>query len=337
MSAALLMGSAVDKACEALMKDPSVDANDIFYAMWSNQEINKVPTFLPYATNIVYADADFDAELLLPGDWQRIKNQMKAQYPTNPPTEEPEAFISKIYGIKGTVGFANLSEQMKVILNFANWLCLASKGLLMIEAVKRDFVPNIVEVLSAQEKIELEHEGDSVLGYIDLVARWKGYDKPVVLDFKTSARKYDEETSVIMSPQLSLYMNAVSDKYENTRLAGFLVLSKQIKKNRVKICAKCGNDGSGGRHKTCDKEIEKKRCHGEWKETLKLEATTQTIIREIPPRTEEIVMENISYINDAIKNGIFHRNLNACGNNGGFMCEFIGLCYKNSEEGLIKV
>lgn len=328
------MGSAVDKACEYLMKDPLVDAEEMFYNMWTNQEINKVPTYLPIATNIIYAEADFDAELLTESDWKRISNQIDTQYPGQS-TEEAQAFISKIYGIKSQVGFENLSNQMKIILNFANWLCLANKGVLMIEAVKRDFIPNITKIHSAQEKIELENDGDSVIGYIDLVASWKGYDKPVVLDFKTSARKYDEETSVIMSPQLSLYMNAVSDKYENTRLAGFLVLSKQIKKNRVKICSKCGNDGSGGRHKTCAAEIEGKRCNGEWKETLKLEATTQTIIKEIPPRTEEIVMENVSHVNDSIKNGIFHRNLNSC--TSPFPCEFLKLCWSNSEEGLIKV
>jgi hypothetical protein len=327
------MGSAVDKAVEFLMQNPTGNAVAVFLKHWNFAEINGVNTYLPEATNIVYAESDFDDDLLSPEDWTKIQTIIESAYEDSP-QESPQAFVSKIYGIKSNVGFDNLSQQMKKILNYANWLSLRAKGILMLKAVERDFLPNITKIHSTQEKVELtSDDGDSIVGYIDLVASWKGYDKPIILDVKTSARKYDEQTSVIMSPQLSLYLHSMTEKYDNTRYAGFLVLSKSIKKNRVKICSVCRYDGSGARHKTCSNEIEGKRCGGEWKETMNCEATTQIIIDKIPERTEEIVMENMGMISESIKNGIFHRNLNACLQ--PFPCEFKDLCYKDSMKDLI--
>lgn len=333
-SAALLMGSAIDKATEFLMQNPTGDAVSVFLKHWNFAEINNVETYLPEATNIVYAESDFDDDLLSPEDWTKIQTVIESAYEDSP-QESPQTFVSKIYGIKGNVGFDNLSQQMKKILNYANWLSLRAKGILMLKAVERDFLPNITKIHSTQEKIELTNEEDSIIGYVDLVASWKGYDKPIILDVKTSARKYDEKNSVIMSPQLSLYLHSLTEKYDNTRYAGYLVINKNIKKNRVKICSVCRYDGSGARHKTCSNEIEGKRCGGEWKETMNCEATTQVIIDKIPEQTENIVMENMGLINESIKNGVFHRNLNACLQ--PFPCTFVEKCYRDSNKDLIVV
>ena len=88
---------------------------------------------------------------------------------------------------------------------------------------------NVEEVLGTQVPINLENEkGDSIVGFADFVVKWKGYDKPIVFDLKTSSIDY-AENAVKVSPQLALYVHDLKDKF-HTRTAGFLVLKKRIKK-----------------------------------------------------------------------------------------------------------
>jgi len=198
----------------------------------------------------------------------------------------------------------------------------------MLGAYAEQVLPKINKVLSVQEKVELPNDnGDSITGFVDLVADIKGHGV-VILDNKTSAMEYAMD-SVVMSPQLSLYLHILEEKY-NTRKAGFIVLRKQIVKNRKKICSKCGHDGSGARHKTCDNVVDDVRCHGEWTETIDPKVNIQFIVDEIPERTEEIVLENMDNANQAIKNGVFTRNFTACSNTFGGDCVYKSLCFKDS-------
>lgn len=217
------------------------------------------------------------------------------------------------------------------------WYSLRAKAHLMLDTFQKELLPLIEHVYSTEEKIELSNdEGDSSIGFADAVVKLKGYDKPVILDFKTAAREYEQD-SVRTSVQLSQYLHVLSDKYD-TRLAGYAVFLKQIEKNRVKICTKCGNNGTGGRHKTCDKVVENTRCSGEWKETIKPKAKMQLIIDEIPLATEEFIIGNIENINASIKTGVYTKNVNGCFDNGwGRPCEFQKKCWTGSDEGLIKV
>ena len=123
-------------------------------------------------------------------------------------------------------------------------------------------------------------------------------------------------------------------KYK-TKKAGFIVLSKNIIKNKTKTCIKCSFDGTGGKHKTCSNEINGKRCNGEWSETFSPEANVQFIIDEIPQQTEDLVLDNIDDINVAIKTNHFTRNLQSCNSNFG-PCDYIGYCYRGSMHGLVQ-
>ena len=209
------------------------------------------------------------------------------------------------------------------------------KGHTMIDGFITKIKPRIKKVLSTQEYITLENEdGDKIIGYVDLVAELEGEDKPIILDIKTAASPYEDDAH-LTSPQLILYVHATREKY-NTDKAGFIVLGKNIMKNKTKICSSCGHDGSGGRHKTCDNTIDGKRCNAAWLEKINPECFTQIMYGDVPSQTENLVMENIDDIAHAIKSGHFTRNLNHCFNAFGGHCEYVPLCYKGKMTDLKK-
>jgi PD-(D/E)XK nuclease superfamily len=328
-SAALCFGSAIDVAIGACLKNE--DPIAAFNESWKFQEINGVKTLLPSCTKIVYADSDYDQDLLKDDDIKKLATQYGCS------KEDVLGVIEAAYAKKETVGFAHLQEQDKLIINLANWHSLNQKGLLMIKAFQEKVMPNIEEVLSVQEKVTLDNtDGDSILGFVDMVVKYKGYDVPIIFDLKTSSREYEAD-SVITSSQLSLYVHSLSEKYK-TKKAGYIVLHKRIQKNKTKVCSVCGNNGTSSRARTCDKEMGKMRCSGEWKVTLDPEAVVQIIINDIPARLEEIVIENLDSVNQAIKTNIFPRNLSNCVKFGGaVICPFYKLCHEGKDPDLEKM
>ena len=144
-----------------------------------------------------------------------------------------------------------LTRDEKIgVSNELAWHSLIKKGYLIIDSFKKNLLPLITKVHSVEEEIVLTNEeGDSSIGYADAVLDIQGYDKPIIIDFKTAARPY-EQNSVANSVQLSGYLHELGEKY-NTRLCGYAVFSKNITKNRTKICKDCGFDGSGNKFKTC--------------------------------------------------------------------------------------
>jgi hypothetical protein len=323
---ALLFGSAVDAGLTALVGSGTKSAESCFMDAWTNSSINDVSVYLPTCTRVVYSDSDADKDLLTPDAYKTLAETYGADW---------EEILNKIIQKKKMIGFKYIKKEEKELLNHYNWLCLSYKGLLMIDAVRKQILPKIEKVLGTQVEVKLENsQGDKIIGFADLIAKYKGIDKPVVFDWKTSSIDYDED-SVLISPQLSLYVHALSEQFENTRHAGFIVLHKRIIKNKKKVCKTCGYDGTGARHKTCSATINEKRCDGEWVETLSPEVKIQVITNEIPEQTEQIIIENIDQINIAIKTGNFIRNLNSCKRPWG-ICEFHSKCFKGSDEGLIK-
>lgn len=318
----LLFGTALDRAVGVLLsaEDSCVTPEEVFDKTWTSQEINGKETYLPTCTSLVYAKSDFDKDLLT----DEVEKKVGVSRET----------ILSLVEKRTSLGYDELSLEEKEIVNHTFWWCLHAKGHYMLTAFRSKVLPKLTKVHSTQEYIELESGDDKVIGYIDIVAEVEGHKEPIVLDLKTSAMEYEED-AVLTSPQLTLYTHAVSDKY-NTRKAGYIVLNKNLIKNRKKICSKCSYDGSGGRHKTCANEIEGKRCGGEWNETVSPEVYVQFLIGEIPKQTEDLVLENIDDINTAIKTGHFTRNLSMCTNTYGGLCDYINLCYKGQMDNLIK-
>jgi hypothetical protein len=327
-SAALLFGSAVDAAITTLLVSKEKSPEAIFAFMWRFQDLNGERIYLPTSVNIVYSDSDWDKDLLVDEDWKTISEKFEVA--------DPQEHIKSLYALKKEVGFKGLSYDQKQVLNFANWHCLYRKGLLMIDAVRKKILPQIKEVLGVQVYVKLKNsEDDMIVGYADLVCKWKD-DRIIIFDFKTSSRTYEED-SVLTSPQLSLYLHGLSSQYNNTRFAGYIVLNKRVDKNKTKKCSKCQFDGTGMRHKTCPNEIEARRCDGDWIEVIDPEVFIQTIISEIPSRTEDIVIENMDNVNTAIKHNNFPRNFNSCHTRWGTLCPFFNKCFRDSNEGLIQL
>jgi hypothetical protein len=337
-SSALLFGTAIDKSSEhyALTKDFSATL-ELFEQTWTTQNINGKDEDLRFLLNFTYSDKDLDTDLLKAEDWHVL-----AEHFSIVPETIEEALKEVIY-TKASVGYAYLNNEDKGIFNYANWLCLKQKGLLMLKEFKSIFDENVEEVLGTQVKVDLENEnGDSVIGFIDFVFKWKGIDKPVIIDLKTAGREYEED-AVRKSPQLSLYVFSVSDKFQDTRTCGFLVLNKNISKNKKKKCSVCGHDGSGGRHKTCDKitSVDAKgkdvRCDSSWIESIYPKAKSQILIEEVSEVLVSRVVENFNDVNKAIKAEVFPRNFSNCIKyNGAIKCSFYSICHENKMDGLTK-
>jgi hypothetical protein len=314
--AALLFGSALDAAFNELLKPvKNILPEDIFIQEFSTAVINNKKVDVKSNINLTYASADLDFDLLSL-------------------SEEEQGRLTFLKNKKSKFGLYSFTEDEHLFFNAYNWYSLREKGLLMIKAYKEKVLPLITKVHDVQIPIELSNGEDSIIGYVDLVAEVEGHGL-VVLDNKTSSIEYASD-SVVVSPQLSLYLHSLQAKYP-TRKAGYIVLRKQVKKNKIKVCSTCHHDGSATRHATCPSVVDKKRCGGEWIETIDPEIDIQIIIDEIPTRTEEIVLDNYDAITSMIKNKIFTRNLSTCGNIYGAKCVYYGKCYKNSCTGLEEV
>ena len=329
---ALLFGSALDAALNRVLLKEN-DAEAAFEQSFTNQKINDIDTYLPTSENVIYANADMDLDLLTQDDFIFIEEKVK-----NNELQRCDNYISAYQTIKKKKqekGYDNLTLAEKKLMNCLTWLSMKRKGFLMLKAYKKKVMPKLEKVHEVQKYITLTNsDGDSVIGYVDLIADVKGHGL-VILDNKTSSMTYEDD-SVRTSAQLSLYLHALSDQYP-TRKAGYIVMKKQLIKNRVKICNKCGYDGSGARHKTCDNIINNERCKGDWKETISPEVDIQFIVDTIPEKVENLVIENIDATNLAIKNNIFIRNLNSCHNWFGGKCVYFDVCYKGKETNLCRV
>lgn len=348
-SAALLFGTAIDKATEsyaiARKANKVTDelahkqALEVFNETWHSQELNGIRTVLNYCTEIVYGNNDLDIELLDKSDHELINETHDLK--------DFDSTISNIIERKDKVGFKKLTESDKKILNHTNWLCMSKKGQLMVNAFVKWFDENVEEVIACQKKTELEAGSDSAIGFIDLVARVKNYNKPVILDVKTSGRPYEDD-AVVKSVQLATYVFSAKHELEDTNFAGYIVLHKNIKKNKTKICTVCNYDGSEGSHKKCPQEkqvgiIEKgknkgepkmERCNGEWNITIDPECIVQYMVDEVPELLQERVIENYEPVVAGIHAQIFPRNFSSCIKYGSIKCDFYDICHKDSMEGI---
>lgn len=106
------------------------------------------------------------------------------------------------------------------------WEELNNKGLIILDDYKAEIVPMLDEVISVQEKITLTNEeGDTFVGYVDLVARYN--DEIVLFDNKTTSVTYKDD-SVRTSEQLAIYYAALKEKYSLTK-AGYIAINKRLR------------------------------------------------------------------------------------------------------------
>jgi len=119
ISGALLFGSAIDNGLNFLLQNPTdlPGANAVFEKMWNFQYINNVYTNLPQSDVIVYADKDFDGDLLLDEDRKKFNPEFPEGYSV-------ESRIQVLKDLKSENGFENLDGHEKEEYNLGHWLCL---------------------------------------------------------------------------------------------------------------------------------------------------------------------------------------------------------------------
>jgi len=333
-SGALFFGSALDKALNSVLLKKG-NPHDIFDEAWSEDWHNDVKIKLDDSPIVRYADSDFDKDLLTDFDFMLINEKMKT---LNLPIMPPLDLYRTIAADKKDRGFDNLPPDYVKIYNYMNWLVMSRKGHLMIDAYIQKVMPRIVNVISVQKHTTVKsNTGDTLQGYIDIIADVKLDDGTIVraiLDNKTSTSEYDFD-AVKTSQQLTIYADL-----EDIQYGGFFVLRKTIRKDKTKCCSKCNYNGikDNGKlttAKTCDAEINGKRCNGDWKETIKFDVDVQIIIDEISDVQKEATLESVDAVNQAIRAKLFPRNVQACHNFG--KCPFFGKCHYQNDKGLIEL
>lgn len=314
-TSSLLFGSALDAACEHYMLNRNAELmRREFKEKWSEGEINGVKTDLQTCTEIEFHRNDFDHELLTESDNQSILENT----------------------VYETVSDLVKAGEDKERIAYSNWISLYRKGRLMMEAFRNWVDENVEECLGAQTEIELEdEEGNIVTGKADFIIKIFGYDKPILVDLKTAARPYDRN-SVKESEQLALYyLYLKGTKFPEMERAAYLVLNKQIKKNRTKTCLKCGTVTTG-REQTCAVGDKKNRCHGDFSIDIQPECVVQYIHDEI---SDEFIEQNVQSFNSFVENleaEKFEENWEGCNNYYGRPCPYFEFCRNGDMTGLCK-
>ena len=298
MSSALVFGSAIDAALNVMLVKQSLpQAIDIAVRYIRDTKID------------MYFAADFDEDLSL--DYAVI---LLSEFKTKI-TIDTDVFIKELLSNQ-----ADLSDNEKKFLDGAVKHSLMQKAEIILKSYYTKVLPMIGSVETVQKEI-LTSDG-SKRGIIDTVIILKD-GKRVIFDNKTASRPYERD-SVLKSPQLALYASMVNAEY-----AGFIVMNKQITKNRVKKCSKCGFDGTGTKFRTCHNITNKKKCGSEWDETIDPYSYIQIFIDKIPEVNKNLINEAMDDTIKCVNNGIFPRNLNNCFNQYGQKCPYVNKCWRN--------
>jgi hypothetical protein len=311
-TSALVFGSAIDKAIEAMLQ--GVDPYATFIDHWTFPIIKNEKTDLREYKDITYYKSDIDLDLLTAED---------SVYITSKLPREVDCIDDVISRIKQQE-HRPVSPEVQAAYNLVGWHCLLRKGKLMLDAFARDIRPSIAKVVSTQRMVELENnDGDKTVGFVDLIVELQD-GRTVILDIKTASSPYSED-SVRTSTQLAGYSFALEDEVPH-QACGYVVLNKKVKKNTEKICSACGHKGEGT-HKTCDAKINGKRCGGEWTINTTLDIDTQFLVDAISEKLKLDVIENYNVVNKAISAKLFPRNYSKCNDIYGQRCPFFDICH----------
>lgn len=336
-SGALIFGSSIDKGLNELLETKDLDkAIKAFDKSFRYNFINNEGHYLPESTLVVYAKKDFDKDLLQEEDFQKLEDHLretKLDY-----TLHSLELFDEIRKLKEEKGWENLRIDQKKFYNLSNWLCMRRKGHVMLQSYNKEILSKIREVIAVQKSIAIENDqNDKITGFLDLIVEWQD-GKRYLFDNKTSSMEYEKD-SAMTSQQLIIYYHAVKEEYKLDGV-GFIVMYKQLLKNKTKKCSSCRKNGTGQRHKTCDAEIMDRmgsinRCNSDWIETIDPECRIEVILNEVTPEAEDLVIQTFDEANEGIKKEAFGPNLEAC--NNGFKCQFYNKCWKGDGSDLIKL
>jgi hypothetical protein len=213
------------------------------------------------------------------------------------------------------------------------WMSLCLKGKLIVEAYYNEVLPRIKDVLSIQKRVRLENaDGDSIEGKLDAIVRWEDGNVYLV-DNKSSTVRYTPE-SVKESNQLALYNYIEKDNYP-INACGFIVLNKNINKNKTKTCISCGYVTQSN-HKKCNNEVNGKRCNGEFIVQIHPTVSIEYIFDVLGDSDGERVIEEFDKVNNLIHNGEFKCPGDNCKSKFG-VCQYWNYCRTGDMTGLVKL
>lgn len=303
LGSALMFGSAMDSALNELLLTKSMTkALDAYNA-----------TVTSYALgSVTIGKYDYDSDLLTEKDREQLLTALvEVGYKGNDIDGLVASLMSK----------HQLSENQYKALDLVVRRVFEHKATLLLTAYADKVLPYIQQVYNVQKP--------SGPGYLDATVEWKGYGK-IIVDHKTSGRPYADD-SIEYSAQLAMY--AAEEKVNQV---AFVVLVKQLKKNKEKVCGVCGHKGAGS-HKTCDNVVDGDRCGGPWEITIRPEAEIQILHGEVTKEAMAVADELQREVRRAVEAKIFPCNVGSCNSQYGRACEYKNLKWKNSMDGLIKV
>lgn len=346
-SASLYFGTAIDASIMALLEGKS-DYLAIFKDRWKKAFQYGKTTPIFDNDNIVYANADFDDDVLLPKDLDQMLLWAAELKVGDSP--DPVEIFKEVARIKKNPYKRTTDAQMKYYSR-CSWLSMKRKGEVLINSFKEQFLPKIKTVHATQKYAKIEgQDGDLITGYIDMILEIEGYDKPIIFDLKTAAKPY-EQSQIDLTEQLTLYAAMKANEYQ-TDLVGYIVLCKNIPKETEAYCKSCGHK-KDGRHQTCNNmterefphptvkdipltEVKQVRCDGEWLEKTVLKPMVQVLVERKTADQVEDLLKDYSNIILAMKNRIVYKNTSKCLNWYGSKCVYYDLCHKGTPTGLKK-
>jgi hypothetical protein len=333
-NASLYFGSAIDSAVSALLQS-NPDYLQIFKDRWDTAVKDGKPIKIFGSASIVYSNSDFDKQVLSSDDLRMLTVWAKELGLESLGTDGISIF-KEVLSIKRNPYKRKLTADEFVFFGKCSWLSLFCKGKLLLEAFRTQFLPKITKVLEIQshEKIDDVYTGDSLVGVVDMVVTLQDYgNTPVILDLKTSAQNYSDD-QLELSDQLTAYKALTASKYPDA-YTGYVVLVKNIPKESVFNCAKCGKL-KDSKKRTCDNIINELRCSGEWKETKIPKPVVQVLIQKRTIEEVQDLLNDYSTIALAMKNNIHFKNSAKCANWYNNDCCYKKYCRHGDMAGLTK-
>lgn len=335
---ALFFGTAFDQASDLLFHERDLGkAKEKFTEMWMAHEDN---------TNCKFSKSDLDTRIYSVSDISKLRASaanLKASKAKQEFDQDGDVvkLIKEIKKLRDNGYVRDLTDEEEKFLHYAHILSLLRKGGLMLEAFHRDILPHITEVISTQMKVDIKNsEGDSIIGYIDLLCKMEGYQLPngriltkddlVVADVKTAGPTFWAKLDNLSnSDQLDTYLASPQiQELGETSIICYMAAAKTISKNERSFCKSCGFEKSS-RHTTCNNEnSEGQRCGGEWDEQVEYYSDSKIVIGERDLGEASKVYEDYDGVVRAIKNDIFYRNRESC-NAYGQVCPYYSICHKS--------
>lgn len=331
---ALFFGSAFDKATEEMLKSRDlVAANTVFTNAWMANESNYICKF---------GKADLELRILTEDDIAKLQatsdnlNNSKAKQEYQK-SLDVKKLITDIKKMKESGFLRALTPEEDKYLHYAHVLSMHRKGHLMLESFYKNILDHITRVVGTQIVVDIpDGQGNTIQGYIDLLCIMAGYVLPngrvltdndlVLADIKSAGVAYwSKLDDLTNSDQLDTYL--VSEGVQGispTNLICYLATAKNVSKNETTFCKSCGaiKDSS---HRTCNADINGKRCGGEWEVQEAYYCDSKIVIGERDLGQAQQVLMDYDDILHGITQGVYPRNRSNCEMYGS-ICEYKSIC-----------